>query len=436
MGRFVSTIVLLVVLGGLVGYIYFVDSTRAPDEIDVKPKAFEVSADNIEEVSIRTAGGEAGRVQRSGATWQLVEPQKAEADSTALASMTSSLARLDIQRVVDESPADLTQYGLNPPRVEVAFRVKDQKEFQRLLIGENTPTGGDLYAKKPDENRVFLISSSVESVFNKTPFELRDRSVLTFDRDKIDGFEIVNGPATYQFSKDGINWRLVKPVASRAEFSVVEGLLTRLSSLLMQKIVAAEPRDLRPYGLDRPRLSVSVSTGGSRATLLAGRSDAGAVFAKDASRPIVFTIEEAFVNDAASDLNEFRRRDMFDGRSFTANRLEITRGDRKAAFEKTEADGKTTWRNSVGQEVDTALVEDAITKLANVRAVSFSAGPGTVRMPALTVTLRFDDDKAETVMIGPVGTRVLASRPDEQMLATIDQKIFDDASRAVDTLMK
>ena len=136
-------------------------------------------------------GGERPR-QRVGDNWRLVEPDAADADAGVVGTVTSNLASLEVQRVVDENPTDLAQYGLNPARIEVAFRLKDQKDFQRLLVGEKTPTGGDVYAKRPEENRVFLVSSFLDAIFNKTPFDLRDKAVLKFERDKADGIEVVD----------------------------------------------------------------------------------------------------------------------------------------------------------------------------------------------------------------------------------------------------
>src|SRR5262245_10245615 len=171
MRRLASTLVLVVILAGLVGYIYFVDSERTPGAAEAKPKAFDVSPENIVEVEIKNVAGETMRVERIEANWQVMAPQKADADAAAVASITSSLASLEVQRVVDEMPADLGQYGLERPQIEVAFRARDQKEFARLQIGDKTPTGGELYAKKPGESRVFLISSFLDATFNKTAFD-------------------------------------------------------------------------------------------------------------------------------------------------------------------------------------------------------------------------------------------------------------------------
>lgn len=435
-----STLLLLVVLGGLAGYIYFVDAKRDPTAADAKPKAFvELLPDAIDEITIRNGSGDTSRVQRVGGDWRIVEPSTADADTGVVGTVTSNLASLEVQRVVDENPTDLAQYGLNPARIDVAFRLKDQKDFQRLLVGEKTPTGGDLFAKRPNENRVFLISSFLDAIFNKTTFDLRDKAVLKFERDKADGIEVVDGSTTLQFARSGAEWRIVKPVAARADYAAIEGLMTRLSSTYMQKVVtpvvAPEAGHLKAYGLDRPALTATVLSGSSRATLLIGRVDEGGRFAKDAARPEVFTVEEALFTDLAKDFPEYRRKDTFDARSFTANRIEARRGDETLAFEKMTADGKETWRNAGGQNIDIAKVEDLIAKLSNVRAQSFeTAAPAALKMPALTVTIRFDTNKTEAVTFGRSGADVFAGRADEPGAAKVDAMMFDEAVKALDAL--
>lgn len=430
-----STIILVVVLAGLVGYIYFVDADRpAAGTEEAKPKAFDVSPENIEEVLIKNAAGETARVQRVDANWQLVEPEKADADAAAVASVTSSVASLEVQRVVDEKPSDLAQYGLSPPRLDVSFRVKDQKEFQRLLVGEKTPTGGDLYAKKPNESQVFLISSYLDTTFNKTAFDFRDRSILKFEREMADGVEIVRGPTTVQLARVGTEWRILKPIAVRADYAAAEGVITRLSTGQMQKVVANEAGNLSEYGLDRPALSATVKSGSAQATLLVGKSTEGGLFARDASRPVVFTVEESLATELRKELAEYRRKDLFDARSFTANRIELRRGSETLAFEKSKEGDKDVWKNASGQAIDTAKVEDLLTKLSNLRAQSFEAPHPSLETPVLAATVRFDESKTETATFGRSGADVFGSRSDEPGAAKLETSVFDEAMKAIDAL--
>ena len=431
-----STIALVVVLAGLVGYIYFVDRDRPPGGTETKPKVFDVSSEDIEEVHVKNAAGDTTRLRRNGTDWQIIDPREAEADAGTVSSVTSSLAALEVQRVVDENPADLEQYGLSSPRLDVAFRATDQKDLQRLLVGELTPSGGDLYARKPPDSRVFLISSYLDATFDKTTFDFRDKAILKFERDKADGIELVGGPTALRLSRNGTDWRIVKPIAGRADYGAAEGLVSRLSSAQMRNIVAEDATDLKPYGLDRPSLTASVTSGSSRATLLLGKSGDQGLFAKDASRPVVFTVEESLATELGKDVAEFRRKDLVDSRSFTANRVELRRGDETVTFEETkDADGTEVWRNAAGQNADADKVEELLTKLSSLRAQAFESSPHpSLKTPVLTATIRFDDSKTETVTFGRTGSDVFGARADEAGAARLDAKAFDEAIAALDAV--
>jgi hypothetical protein len=430
-----STIILFFVLAGLVGYIYYADRDDAG--VDEREKAFaSVAAEDIEEVEITSAEGETSKVRKADNTWSLVEPVQAAADENELTSIASSLASLDIQRVVDENATDLKQYGLEPGRIEVAFRKKGDKEPRRILLGERTPTGSDMYARFPDQKRVFLVSSFLDSTFNKNTFALREKSIIKIDRDKVDRIEIVAGARSVTLTKSGTEWRLESPVTARADFAAVEGALERLSSGRMQGIVPGDTSDLKKYRLDPPVASFTAAAGSARATLLLGETENALIYAKDVSRPVVFTVAPTLYTDLIRDVQEFRRKDLFDSRSFTTNRIELRRGSESMVLEKSKsADGKEVWRNAEGKDVDMAKAEDLLTKVSGLRAESFdSAAPAALKNPALTVIVRFDEKKMEQVVFARAGSDVVASRSDEPGSAKVMATSFDDAIKALDAL--
>ena len=440
-----TTILLVVALAGLGGYIYFVEMKKPTVSEDAKAKAFTVTAADIEELRIKVADGDNTRATWSNEMWALVEPIAAEADGSELTNMASTLAALDVQRVVDESGSNLEQYGLNPPRIEVAFRAKGQTEPVWLHIGDKTPTGGDVYAKRAGETQVFLVSSIVEDTFRRSAFDLRDKTILNFDRDKVDGLEISRAGVTMQFARKGADWAIVKPAAMRADFAALEGLITSLSATQMQKFVSAEatPAELRAYGLDRPSATASILMGSARATLVLGRTDNAETYARDASRPMILMVAPTIVADLAKPLSDYRRRELFDMRSFSTSRVDLKRGADTLVLEKTSRDGKDVWRGvwggADGKDVDTAKVEDLLTKLSNLRAATFTDRPDpSVRTPALSVTARFGENKdevrMETVSLARAGNVVVASRPDEPGGVNIEGTSLDEVMTALDSL--
>lgn len=434
--RSVTTTLVLTVLALVIGgYAYFYESTRDTTAVETKEKAFgTVTSDDVEEITIKSADGETSKLQKEADKWTLVEPVKAPADAGELSTITGALATLDVQRVVDEKPSDLKPFGLDPARLEIAFRKKGDQAVHRVLIGDKTPTGGELYAKLPDAPRVFLVSSYLDSTLNKNTFALRDKRVLTFERDKVDGLEIASGPTVMQFAKTGSEWKMVKPVQARADYAAVEGAVERLSSVQMQSIVEPEAASLAKYGLNAPTTTLTAVMGSARSTLTLGGTDNALVFARDSARPMVFTVAPTVKTDVVKEAADYRRKDLFDSRSFTTDKVEIVRGADTLVLEKTkDKDGKDVWKTGSGTTVETSKAEDILTKLTNLRAVTFEATPNAVlKMPVLKVTVTFDQKKMETVTVGRMGTVVAASRADEPGSATVDATPVDEVLKALE----
>lgn len=433
-----STLASILVLAGLAGYIFLVENKREPNASEAKEKVWSgtLAAADMEEVEIKLADGETARVQKADGTWQLVEPAKAPADQNELTSITTSLASLEVQRVVDANAADVKQYGLEPARIAVAFRSKGQKDPRRIELGEKTPTGGDLYARVPGEKRVFLVSSFLDSTFNKTPFSLRDKTILKIERDKADSLELLEGSTSIQLAKKGSDWMLVKPVAARADFAAVEGALERLGSAQMVGITEAEAANLAKYGLDKPSATITVGMGSSRATLTLGKTDNAVVFAKDASRAMVFTVAPTLKTDVIKPVSDLRRKDLFDSRSFTATHAEFQRGSETIVLDKSKGkDEMDVWKNGAGKDVETTKADDLLSKITGLRAASFEDTPhASLKMPALVVTIRFTDNKTETVTFGRSGADVFARRGDEPGSAKVEGTGLDDALKALDAV--
>ena len=120
---------LVIALAGLIGYLYFVDAEKPVGESDEKPKVFSVEADQIEALKLSTIAGGDAELTKGADGWALTAPQAVKADDAEVSGITTSLASVAMQRVVDENPSNLGDYGLKEPVVEVSFRAKGSTEF-------------------------------------------------------------------------------------------------------------------------------------------------------------------------------------------------------------------------------------------------------------------------------------------------------------------
>jgi len=433
MRGFRSFLVLLVVAAALAGYLYY-DSKKAPSDEKKQEKVFaDVQSDKIDQVTVKSEKGDTTSAQKQGDHWQVTQPAAVPADEAEISGITSNLASLEVTRVIDEQAGDFKQYGLEPARIEVGFRQGGHD--RKLLLGQKTPTGSDMYARVPDKPRVFLVPSYVESTFNKSPFDLRDKTILKIDRDKVDRIEFETPDRTVTVAKQGADWRLTAPVEGRADFGAIEGLIGRLNTTPMKTITTpnADAAALKEYGLDKPAAMVRVMSGSSQAGLAIGKSAGeGVVYAKDLSRPMVFTVETALADELKKPADDLRLKDIFDARSFNTTRIEIVRAGQTVTFEK----DKDTWKQVAPtlKAADGANVDSLITALTNARATGFTDKAPALDAPELTATLKFDEGKQDKVTFGRKGTDAFARREGDATAAKIDAAVLDEIVKALDAL--
>jgi hypothetical protein len=443
-----STIALLAVLLGLGAYIYFVaskdDLTTTGDdreEVFASLESGDIQALKVKGENTETTTA----LMKEGDAWQIREPVNAPAAVAEVSSLTSALADLEIVRVIEEKPADLSPYGLAAPRFEVEFTSAEGKPSGRLSVGSKTPTGGDLYAQRNGEPRVFLIPAYQETSLNKSTLDLRDKTLLRVERDKIDAIELQTGAQPVLIAKQGTDWRITKPVNARADAGTIDSLINRVETAQFKSVAAnmATAADLKKFGFDRPTASVAVSAGSSRATLLIGGKAGEDFYARDAARPEVFTVEASLADELKRGVNDYRRKDVFDFRAFTATRAEMTRGGQTLVLERVKGQGESpdTWRRISPNpgDPDREKVETLLTGLADIRATDFAETTARTGLdqPAMTVAVKFDEGKKEErVSFGQSGGNVFASISGETGAARIDAQKFNDAVKAFDELLK
>ncbi len=435
-----SFVVLLVVAIGLGGYLYFVESKRPADGADTKDKAFTVDAAKIGEFTVTSESGETTTVRKNGTEWQIVEPITAKPDSSEVSGITTNLASLDIQRVIDDNPSDVAQYQLDKPRLVVTFKADGKPHT--LKIGRKTPPGSDLYARVDDQTRVVLIPSFVETTFNRTTFDLRDKAVLAVNRDEVGSLAVTTPSGSMRFEKGGGAWKMIEPVAARADFSGVEGLVSRLTTLQMKSIASDNASDLAKYGLDKPAATVTLGSGSSKATLAVGSaSGEGAVYARDESKPLVVTIDASLLDELKKPAADYRQKDLFDARAFNATKVDVTYQGVTTSFQKSTAKGSdgqdtTAWKQvaPAAKDADRTKVEDLISAATQARALGFadSAPKGALDPPELTVTITSDEGKRqEKVSFGRSGTQAFAAKNGEPGVVTLDAATLNSIENAL-----
>jgi hypothetical protein len=443
-----STLILFVLAAAFGGYLYFVESKKPVADENAKKKVFSYDTAKVEQVEIKLASGETTTVKKTDGNWAIVKPISAPADQNNVTDVATNLATLEEDRVVEENATDLKTYGLTEPRMDVTFNVAGEKEPKRILFGDKTPTGVGVYAKIPSSNRVFIVGTSADTTFNRTTFDLRDKTALKFQQDAVTSLELVSKAQTIRLEKSGDEWKMVKPVQAPADFVSVQGVLGQLSAAQMQtlKDKPEDLKDLKQYGLDNPEVKAIVGTGKETLTFELGKAvDATSYWGRDASKPAVFSVANGLAEELRKKPFDLRRKEIFEFRPFNTTRFEITRGKETRAFERIKAkepNGNDTWKQVVPSDktVDASNFEGALLEFSNLRAdaaidkVDSAMG---FNAPAATITVKFDEGKKEErVVIGQRGPDVYATRPDQPGVLKLEIGKYEAAIKKLDSTIQ
>ena len=186
-----STLLLLTAATMIGGYAYFIESSRPSrsETENAKDRVFVSESSALVELEV-LASGTRTVLRKIDGTWTIVAPVQVNADEVEVSGITTGVASLEIERVLEDAADDLEPFGLADPRIEIAFKAEGDDEVTRLYLGNHTATGGDIYAMRSDDPRVFLVAAYLESSFDRTTFDLRDKAILNFERDDVDRLQL------------------------------------------------------------------------------------------------------------------------------------------------------------------------------------------------------------------------------------------------------
>jgi Domain of unknown function (DUF4340) len=236
--KFRGLSIAVIVLAALAGVLYWSQHRKpAADSAAVPPTTtpviLKVDPSALTQLVVKQKGSEQITLKKTDGKWQITEPKPYRADQEAVAGVLSTLSALSADRVVEEKAADPKQYGLEEPAAEV------DAGTQQLMLGDDTPAGGDVYAAVAGDPRVFTVSSYTKSSLTKSLNDLRDKSLLTLNPDKVSRVELLKKGQDLEFDRTKDGWHILKPSVSPADAIAVNDLVRSLTGAKMDLNAAA-----------------------------------------------------------------------------------------------------------------------------------------------------------------------------------------------------
>ncbi|MCC7156298.1 MAG: DUF4340 domain-containing protein [Bryobacterales bacterium] len=392
---------------------------------DSSPKLVSLAEGDIQQVEIARKSGETTILKRVGDNWEITSPAVFKADKDAASSLVTSLASLSADKLVDEKPANLADFGLTEPAITVTITRKDGKTT-RLLVGDDTPTSTGTFAKLDGDPKVYTIASWTKTSLDKPAKDLRDKRLLVFDTEKLVRVELNAKNSVTEFAKNNQNeWQILKPRPYRADGFQVEELIRKLKDAKLDTAISDEEAKKAPAQFASGTL-VAVATitdnAGSQRLEVRKTKD-NKYFAKSSVIDGVYSIPADTGAGLDKSTDDFRNKKVFDFGFSDPIKVDY----KDAAHTLALAKSGEKWVNGV-KEQDSVSVQSLIDKLRDMTAVKFA--DGTLPSPAINLTVVSNEGKrTEKVALGKKGETWYAQRENEPSL-------YEIAPAAIEALQK
>ena len=228
--------------------------------------------------------------------WELTQPIKARADAAAIRRLLWSIKDARARDFLASGGDAKRRYGLDHPDLMVGLTEGDISK--RLLLKKAPDPKVGLYALAEPGEGVVTIDARLLTELSKSPFDLRDRSLLRFETTDVNGVQLRRGEQSLKLNKEGDVWRLTSPTQAEAQAGKVYELLYSLKELRYTELVKERGGDLARYGLKVPQAEVELNTDGTSPlpVLLIGKSEKDRLYAKLSTDPAVYAIDPKFLD--------------------------------------------------------------------------------------------------------------------------------------------
>jgi len=419
-----------VVLAALSGVLYW-SNRHPPSEntakasLDTPPKILSLKQEDISKIEIRKKGGEELDLAKGEADkWQITSPKPLGAGQEAVSSLLSSVSSLNADRLVEDKAADLSQYGLTQPSLELDVTTKDGKP-QKLLFGDDTPAGSAVFAKLEGDPRVFTIASYNKTSIDKTANDLRDKRLLTVDFDKLSQIELATKKQDIEFGRNKQEWQIIKPKPLRTDNFQVEEIVRKLREAKMDiSSTDADAKKAAATFTSATPVATAKVTDTASAQELQIRKSKDDYYAKSTAVPGIYKVSSDLGKELDKNLDDFRNKKLFDFGYDDPSKVELHDGAKAYFLTK----GGQDWWSADSKKMESSSVQALVDKIRELSASKFVVSGFTA--PALEVTVTsYDGKRVEKVSISKSGDTYIAKRDNEPALYQLDSSSVADLQK-------
>jgi hypothetical protein len=422
-GGLFTAIGVLIVLGGAVWWSNKHPTVDTASKTPAAPKLISVDAKQIDDIKLIKAGADPIELTKLADSWVIAKPAAMPADQDAVGMLTGSIATLNADRVIDEHPASLNEFGLTNPPSEVDVTVKGGKTT-KLLLGSDTPAGTGTYAKLESDPKVYTLPTYLKTSFDKSVNDLRDKRLLTFNQDKLTAVAVTGKGQTVEFSKNAQgDWQITKPKPARADSVQVDDLIRKLKDAKMDLTSAnSDPKAAAAqFASDEKAGTASITDNTGTQTVEIHKGKDNTYYAKSSAVPGIYKVAGEIGDSLGKSVDDYRNKKLFDFGFNDPSKLDLSGTSYQKSGDK--------WM-SASIQYEAGTLQSVIDKLRDLSATKFADKMGGTQLLTVGITSG-DNHRVEKVTINKDGDAYNAQRDGEPAVYVIDAKNIDDLQKAI-----
>lgn len=438
--RFKGTIGLLAVCLAFGLYYLLVDTPREEKKAEEKERSEKIllfESNDAYEIVIATKDQTIVLKRNEKENWDITEPLHVQADNDTTQGLLADLEDARFSRVVEENPPDLAVFGLNEPSLKVTLKLKEQGE-KLILFGDDAPVGSSLYIKRGDQSKV-LLSSVSRSQWDKSLYDLRDKTILDFNPGDISKIEIQRGKKILQLIRDGEKWELQSGSFVRKGDSLeIENLLNTIRQAKVMAFVEENPKDLKEYGLNNPSfiLTLTTNAGEPAQSLLIGfLKEKKHYLAKTNQAENVIGLDQSIIDLLSQKALYFLDKTLLAFNEDEATELRFHSRDGEILISRDESGDPWKIEKPIQAPTDPAVVAAVLSEIKNIKFIDIVKNPAAgsnlqgLTPPRRKLTVVAGDNPPLSLQIGNRtldGKLFFIRKPEADTVYMVESKIIDN----------
>lgn len=232
-----STSIFAALVAAFLAYVYFVEFKGTQKKEQTEAEQSKILNFKVDDVQSFTLTKESGNIQVDRTTdgWSLSSPIQDKGSKESIEGFLNTLFGEKSDGVAAEgNDIGWMIYGLEKPQATLEIKVKDKTA--KVILGTVSGVSGMRYIRIGDENKVRMVTATVESELNKTAKDFREKSVFRLPADKfikvsVDGLTV---------EKSGGDWVMDGIYREDSDKSQIASYVRSVASINAQDFASEE----------------------------------------------------------------------------------------------------------------------------------------------------------------------------------------------------